>query len=303
MRHSAEVTSFEPEERPPDPSDIELLTPQGVLVLNQEQIESLRLEASALGPEQQRHIDTLSKTIYATLLHHFGHYRPPHQGENSGEADYPPISSRILMMDQDMLNRFREGWFDLDEGFLDNRATAVIHGQYVRRGNLILIRQNTFNYYDNLNESSRNQLSTEGIDKDTFNTQEQECQLTETLAHEQAHSLQAKEDDEYFTEPGALFYGKNIADRLGLQPRICGPNEAGLTMIYVDLIKQYGEDVHRVFFGQPVELRRELDILASAYERVAAHNRLKAKAEQSAHPTLLEKLRTRLRRIRHASPA
>ncbi len=83
------------------------------------------------------------------------------------------------------------------------------------------------------------------------------------LTHEEVHQYQSKSLPNLFSEGGAHYYQRELKAKLGF-----GYVANELTEIqnraYRILIDVYGDDVHRVYFGQKMDCRKREEILAAA---------------------------------------
>lgn len=90
--------------------------------------------------------------------------------------------------------------------------------------------------------------------------------LTDYLTHEIVHQYQDSTLPGYFLEFGARYYQRQLTDNLKIGHILEDLAEKRI-LIYKELIDQFGEDVHKIFFGKQNEVdeTKKLAILAKSW--------------------------------------
>jgi hypothetical protein len=244
-------------------------TPEDQFRADSEIIDALKMEASALNEKDATLIKGYVGEVKEALLLQFGKYiSNSKKDEVVNKLD--GIQNRILMVEDSKFNDFIENWLPNEKsvtpGIIQNKTA-----RYFSIGDFIVLSE--FNEYptwiiDNLSPSSRQMLMDSLGNKEKAVEFMKDITMHQAIAHEVGHSFQDPETYNIysgenikqklaFIECGAGYYESKILEKLGRQALFDSGHQAGINF-YEDLVKNYGEIVHEIFFGKNIQQHREL---------------------------------------------
>jgi hypothetical protein len=265
--------------------------------LTPEQVELLRLEHSDLTPAEAARIEQLGERILDQFRRTYASYMPEEKRAELEQMDGQSIAARVIATDEEGLRLLTEEWlpqFKAPSEHADDTMTTL--GFHHQVGDFIWLRNGVLNWASCLKPEFQALLTiTPGAGEYVLTLADRQMR-TETLAHEIAHHFQDYSLRRYsFVESGASFYGKRIGEQTGGTAMVDNVMTMQLAGIYNDLIQKYGPDVHRLFFGQSIDVKHANQILNACYYRWWWMERRKR------FSTALDRITQGLRRVDHSS--
>ncbi len=207
------------------------------LPMPQEDAESLKLEASVLSPVEAKKIEAVATVISQTINAEYSRFIP--QATMEANID---LGKRVIVTDDSVA--FEQAW-----SLHDTTSTTPQHltGVSFQFGGIITVldpEKKWSTYCSHCKAQDIQRLGSEAAAKEQYKVN----YLTTTIAHEEAHQYQDFSNPGVFRELGAYYYAAEISKRLGQRPH--GDHFAGKRYdAYATLVRKYGDEVHRVFFG------------------------------------------------------
>lgn len=226
--------------------------------LDQEQLDSLRLDCQDQSPRQINFLRDLTSLSHDALLNFYGQYIPIPMTNKE-------VFNRFIFAHPPAYRTFSDHWIKapIFTTYLEPKSKGLMRAYDVREGHLI-IGYIPKNIWKGLTEDNKAELiqSCSGPKKAKHFIQS--LQTIFQITHETVHLYQKNHPDLplWFLECAAYFYTDAVITKMKW-----GELEAPFTelpvMFYTWLIEKYGADVHRLCFGSPVGQKAAKRILTA----------------------------------------
>jgi hypothetical protein len=226
---------------------------------NNEIADSIKLEASALSPEDQEKIKNYAREVKEAFIGTYGSYASASKtsfllGRELG------IENRVLVLSDEQFYDFKNLWAEQSADPLSESSRHKT-ARYFPMGELIVMSE--FNehstwIFNELPQDVQN-VFTERLGSSEASIQLiKEIVMYQIAAHEIIHSFQSQEsfniyegDDENivweFIEGGAKYYEKELMERMG-RKYIFEQEQLSDIDFYKELLSRHGDKLNRLFF-------------------------------------------------------
>lgn len=241
---------------------------------NRELVDSIKIEASSLSPHSERYIQSATSGIISALLSEYGRYILPDTYQKSSN-----INNRVLVAPHETVQILRKEW-------TQQKQEHPVDGFHCSQGHLIIVSEPD-HYWQQVSDRLKN----EAIEKNNGNKEQARQYIgwmgfIGTLTHELIHNFEDHNLPDLFLEAGVINYQREIILYILHQGYLVNEDEENLGMVYHNMIKQYGDDVHRIFFGSHVDHEKKLSILSNPLHGQV--KRQKEKRQNENHPGATE---------------
>ena len=203
--------------------------------LTEEIVESLRLEVEDVSPTERKGLlELVQKYNEAILEQYAGYIQEAQQAQDQ-------TKKFLFIQDRETFNRFVKE-YSLGQTHTDKLLIhgATFKGDYL--GDYIVL-----SIYNALNLPVSNRFR----ELVGANLMQMSFELNvKTIIHELFH-IYCGAENQLFSEAGAVYYTSQILESMGLH-NIVLENDDKHTAAFQKLIDNYGEDVHKLFFGQKI---------------------------------------------------
>ncbi len=220
--------------------------------LDSNQLDTLRLEVSSVSPSEASRLKSVIGRYNQRLISDFGEFIPTTLADDEA-------AERFLFMDRSAHEVFTENWLSNDSLTVGDTDIANAITFYANNGNLVLVASD-LQTWNSL--SLKNKLDIAINFRGFKNAKKgiEESNIINTLSHELTHLYQTENLDSIFSNAGAPYYSL-VFKELGAYYYSLSliqkdkkfayyPREMLAANVYSQLIERYGDDVHRLFFGQ-----------------------------------------------------
>ncbi len=212
--------------------------------LNQEQLDSLRLETSHLSPKEDAEKKKTIGNANHDLLNVYGNYiRKPYSDTEAAQ--------RFLLMDHDTLGTFTHEWIK-DPSAKGTETTQPPDFLTFSKSAGELVAGSAKDLWEGYSQQEKEYIvQTVGVDEDILKKRIDTVYSYGTYVHELSHIYQDKRIHGLFLELAAYYYGFHMQKAThGLM--LTNTEEQARYNFYQGLIDNYGEDVHKLVFGSLV---------------------------------------------------
>ena len=213
---------------------------------NQDQIDSLRLEVENISPKEREEVLRVAQKLNASILEAYSEY--------IGYSENPEqiLQRLVFTKSTDTISRLRGLWlgFKKEES---NLAGLTLHPdkfsilwfknkesfpdikEYIEKNKKKFLKK-----YENLEKAQDDMV---------------DAYMHNVIVHELIHLYSPSlELPLRFEEAGAYFYAYHLIKSIDVVfVSLNEPNDTKLRNLYQKLINKYGNDVHKLFFGQEVD--------------------------------------------------
>lgn len=231
--------------------------PKNPLPLNKEQLDALRLETQDLSPKEKRLLDDFMGECHQAFLDIYGKYIPKKK-ENA------EITQRFLKTTEEIYEEFVDEW----SKNIPLVETTITDKGYMRYHNLgeFLVGYLP-DLWGLLDEKTQIRLKKREGGFENAKNYVRQTTNRYLLSHEIAHMYQDPNLPVWFMECGAHYYARTLMMEKGWG-KFDTEDYIRLSNFYQTLVGKYGEDVHKLFFGQLDDKSRREEILAEFTEDV-----------------------------------
>lgn len=219
--------------------------------------DSLKLDASVLTPKQDREIKNVARNLNRTFVTEYKKFI-----SDGKIKEISGIEDRVLITDDHAFNLLWSEWNTIDEP-KDPPGDEVL-AAFLEAGNLF-----TFKDFDKYWAKTSEPLRVNLVKK--FGTEDKasaiigKVGIVNSLAHELIHQYQNHRLPHEFLECAVRYYEREVLQKLSF-PYLSEHLDNERISFYESLIQQYGDDVHKFFFGEEIEYDRGVDILEKVFE-------------------------------------
>lgn len=212
-------------------------------VLDKDQRDSLKLELSILPSADQEVLVGIAGTIKSNFINRFRDYIPEATINKTSD-----LEKRVILTDKDAYDVFIRHWPLKKKKISSNDGKLFEKGHLTTLGDLALINDPAV-WWDHLFTPSAQQQFIERFGSESKARQIIAGTVFSTIAHEMIHSFQdSKLGNGIFAECGTRFYERIVVRDTKLS-YISSPLDDFLIDFYQHLLDEFGDDVHKVFFG------------------------------------------------------
>jgi hypothetical protein len=233
-------------------------------------INSLQLEFSATNPQQRHETQPLVDSVHNEFMRMWGQYIPKERLEIASLSIRNPIlTDRAGMKSPIKKNPHIIG---LIEQYNQKRLSTDGYVEYIDDVGIIKLYPHGegFNKYPEKMVQETIKKYSMLFDGDLKKAAEylKDYFFQSVLAHESAHACSTESIPSWFQEYGARYYQTEIMSKLygakDPQTSISMKNHKDYK-IYTDLISQYGDVVHKFFFGGDIDPKIKRSILIKSH--------------------------------------
>ena len=229
-------------------------------VIDQAQLESLRVELSMITPEQQREVEEFAEQVVSSFLAKYQQYLPEQHNDDG-------ISRRIVITDNQTLNNFPEVWSKNDFGEI--RCVGDYEESY---GKFIVVTGEASHYWEQLTPEWQMALVNRHGSEQEAQKYAQEWGMANSIIHEIIHHQQPEYlyAHEIFLEGGATVVEAQLAEELGIKPfpdTLQRPEYEA----FLKLQQELGNEVLSVLFGRNESqeaIRSTVNAFTQLYQQV-----------------------------------
>jgi hypothetical protein len=206
-------------------------------IVSRDVADSIRLEASEIGPKLEREIRTYVREADLELLRFWGKFIP----ENTKER-VKGIEDRIVVLERGAFECMKSDWAGFEECLPSVLGSCFVLGKIVAMSD----RESFWNqmYSSFAKQTMTDQLGSAERAKEFLSR----LAMREAIIHEIPHQYQDCSQPEGFLECGARYYQRMIMNKLRWGYGRSVSDDAKVNF-YERLIQQDGEVVHQKFFG------------------------------------------------------
>lgn len=211
--------------------------------LNKEQIDALRLEIEGISPKEREEVLKIARRLNEHILETHTDYID----HSKGPEEFP--ERLIFTKSIDAIGHFESIWLDYEKKgkdlggvtidpdkfsflLLKNKKSSLAIKEYIQEN-----KEECLEHFGSLEKAEEELL---GAYRNNV--------ITHELLHLYNSSLASPS---IFSEAGAYFYTYQLMK--GLFVSLNALNDPKLRSLYQELIDKYGDDVHKLFFGQEVD--------------------------------------------------
>jgi hypothetical protein len=211
--------------------------------------DSIKLESSVLSPDHEKRVKSLTRLVSRAFISKYEQFIPMETIREQSDVE----NGVIVVSEEAMTPLYRE-WTGKDprdevSGFFDPRSHQII-----------LVEPNS--YWTQVSESIRQSALAMTGGETRARRVIGWTGLKSTLAHELVHSMGSRTLPEWFQECGAMYYQRYIEEQLAFG-YFTNPMTEKAVALYNQLLLQFGNDVHRTFFGSETEQVHQIQVFSS----------------------------------------
>lgn len=207
-------------------------------VADQEMFDSLKMEVSALTPEQDKMVENFGNKVSDFIRDKYGNYIPEDK-----KSELVDIGKRIVITEKSTYQVFSSEW-DGEEVGESSDGARFLYGEFIGLNKME-------DAWDRLASEDTRQSFIKRYAGDELNAKKafEFIVITNYTIHEIVHMFQNDELPEVLLETATRYYQQKIALELIGSATTFGEPYDGYIDKYQKLIDQYGDEVHKVFFG------------------------------------------------------
>jgi hypothetical protein len=212
--------------------------------------DSLKLEMGFTTPEQNGFLKNTVNKIQSTFVETYYDLIPHEKLLDAGN-----ISDRVIVAQSEQFKIFYSEW----------NSTGIFPSEYTRgsffpRGKLMAFDNPITIWKSYGEEAKREAIKIFGSENKARSAIISIC-FDDFLAHEVIHNFQGNSLPVAFLETAARFYQRETIKKLEYGYLTIDNNEYVIEF-YNGLVKEFGDDIHKVFFGLDVDPEIKADILS-----------------------------------------
>jgi hypothetical protein len=215
-----------------------------------EAIHELRMEASSRTPKEQAELRDTAITVKESFTAEYGAFML--EGTVAKTAG---IEDRVIVLESEQFKTFYSDWI----GDTDTPAHMVAGTPIPDQG--IIALKDPKETFDDFEPDTQAFFVQHFGDEATAQQEVGAILMRNNLTHEVIHQFQNHELPPVFLEAGTYYYQRQVANTLQHEFISNQPTEETIAN-YIQAIYAYGDDVHKVFFGQEVPEKQKDAIVA-----------------------------------------
>lgn len=228
--------------------------PDSGFVADANLMDELRAQYSVFSPEGERHLTDLAEAVNGSLTERYDRFIP------DDVLDYSAgIVDRFLCVSQSDYHGLYQLW-DNPSGEIKDEVESSRGFFEAENGRIIVFAEPPF-WNPSPDPSPEEQMALEKVGGvENIRRRIATTYFVNMLAHEIVHEYH--EDDLPFSisEAGTDYYAENISAQFGVTyGYIIGYGDAPKAF-YAELVSKYGDDMHKLFFGSPINPQIEQQI-------------------------------------------
>lgn len=204
----------------------------------------LKAEYSALPPGGEEKMTELGIALVDCLTQLYGQYIPERVQDNSIR-----IVDRLMCLRNEDFKEFHYFWIHPEED--ESEDTLAGGAFYTLHGRLMIYTPPPLQIFENLNNEVLEGLNQFGGIEEARKKIAMSWVIN-LLSHEIVHEY----SNDFFyelNEAGAEYYSQQMMNITGFGHGALGGYGERPKAFYKELVEKYGEDMHRLFFGSPVD--------------------------------------------------
>lgn len=233
------------------PHEIDMVDAEhaGTWRLSPDTLDSIRLEASMLPPGKQAEIDAVAGACTQFYTERYGQFMNPAIAAIAADP-----RRKVIVASPEMFSRLDSVW----EGEDDN--TENVYGILIEKGGFCLVKDPNSFWLGALPGEMRADLIRQNGGLANALAASYNTTLYTTIAHESAHSFEGSVLPIPVSECGARYYTQQADNVIG-EVWINDVDKA-CHDFYTSLIAEFGDDVHRLYFGTLDDTARRDEIMS-----------------------------------------